>query len=179
MTEPTGEQVKAIVFYSALVKAVELYLDGRMHQGDASTLASGGWSYRIDNSESFRAIATANILAARLESVPESQQLTEAGICYAVGEEGECCLYDARQRVRFWQKRVGIPRNEVQRRMEEDERIFSVTDPADLMEMPPWDTADTEESDPYWHQKDEYVRRECAKAHKEIALREAKDKERV
>ncbi|MDP7560802.1 MAG: hypothetical protein QF745_09705, partial [Planctomycetota bacterium] len=62
--------------------------------------------------------------------------------------------------------------------MEEDERIFSVTDPADLMETPPWDTADTEESDPYWHQKDEYVRRECAKAHKEIALREAKDKER-
>jgi hypothetical protein len=62
--------------------------------------------------------------------------------------------------------------------MEEDERIFSVTDPADLMETPPWDTADTEESDPYWSQKDEYVRRECAKAHKEIALREAKDKER-
>ena len=40
-TEPTPEVAKAIVFYSALVKVVELLQDGRMMQGDATILAKG------------------------------------------------------------------------------------------------------------------------------------------
>eukprot|EP00973_Karenia_brevis_P009582 1293790-Karenia_brevis.AAC.1 len=34
--EPTEEPVKIVVFYRAIVKLVELYVDGRMMQGDAS-----------------------------------------------------------------------------------------------------------------------------------------------
>ena len=37
--EPTEEVVRMVIPYRALTKVVELYVDGRMHQGDASTLA--------------------------------------------------------------------------------------------------------------------------------------------
>ena len=46
-TEPTPEVVKVIVPYPALVKAVELLVGGRMMHGHASTLAKGGWAYKM------------------------------------------------------------------------------------------------------------------------------------
>ena len=45
--EPTEEPVRCIIFYRALVKVVELYVDGRMMQGDASALSKGGWSFKL------------------------------------------------------------------------------------------------------------------------------------
>ena len=57
--EPTEEPVKCLIHYRALVKVVELYVDGRMMQGDASSLSKGGWSFRLDAGERIRAIAIA------------------------------------------------------------------------------------------------------------------------
>jgi hypothetical protein len=42
--EPTEEPVRIYTHNRALVKAVELYLDGRMMQSDATALSKGGWS---------------------------------------------------------------------------------------------------------------------------------------
>lgn len=39
VTEPTDEVAKSVVFYRALVRAIALYQDGRMMQGDASAHA--------------------------------------------------------------------------------------------------------------------------------------------
>ena len=66
--DPTEELVKVVIFYRALVKVVELGADGRMAQGDASALSKGGWSFKIDPSESVRAIAEASVLRRRCES---------------------------------------------------------------------------------------------------------------
>eukprot|EP00973_Karenia_brevis_P057722 8029290-Karenia_brevis.AAC.1 len=55
--------MKVIVFYEAIVKLVELYVDGRMMQGDASSLSKGGWTFKIYNEASVRAIACASALA--------------------------------------------------------------------------------------------------------------------
>ena len=57
--EPTEEPVKTSIPYRALIKVVELHMDGRMFQGDATTLSKGGWTYRIDADESVRAVAAA------------------------------------------------------------------------------------------------------------------------
>ena len=42
--EPTDEPVRCIIFYRALVRVVELYVDGRMFPGDATALSKGGWT---------------------------------------------------------------------------------------------------------------------------------------
>ena len=57
--EPTGKPVETSIKYPALVKVVELYVDGRMHQGDASTLSKGGWMFNITSEERVRAVAQA------------------------------------------------------------------------------------------------------------------------
>ncbi len=40
--EPTEEIVSILINYRTLVKLVELYVDGRMMQGDAAALGKGG-----------------------------------------------------------------------------------------------------------------------------------------
>ena len=65
-TEVSDNPVTCQVPYSALVKVVELYQDGRTMQGDASALSRGGWTFRIDEGERKRAVATAAALEHRL-----------------------------------------------------------------------------------------------------------------
>jgi hypothetical protein len=60
--EPTEEPLRAIVFYRALVKVVELQVDGRMMQGDATALSRGGWSFKVQEEERIRAVAIAAAL---------------------------------------------------------------------------------------------------------------------
>ena len=62
-----------IIFYRALVKVVELYVDGRMMQGDASALSKGGWSFKVHEKESVQAIASAAVIESRLLSIPSTQ----------------------------------------------------------------------------------------------------------
>ena len=60
--EPTEEPVRCVIPYRALVKVVELHVDGRMFQGDASALSKGLWSFKLDDEERIRAIAAAAVL---------------------------------------------------------------------------------------------------------------------
>ena len=69
--EPTEELVKLTILYRTLVKVVELYVDGRMFQGDASALAKGGWSFKLSEEEAVRAIAGAMILDHQLRKTPK------------------------------------------------------------------------------------------------------------
>ena len=78
---PTDEPVRSIVLYQALVRAVELYVDGRMFQGDATTLSKGGWMFKVREEERVRAIAGASVLAERLMCAPDSTQTAESGLC--------------------------------------------------------------------------------------------------
>ena len=69
--EPTEDFVKLTILYRTLVKVVELHVDGRMFQGDASALAKGGWSFKLSEEESVRAIAGALILEHQIRSTPK------------------------------------------------------------------------------------------------------------
>ena len=104
-----------------------------MHQGDASTLAAGGWAFRIDANGGFRAIAGANILAAKLERVPEHEASTGVGLCYGVDSAGAHYLRDARESDRFWRAKVGLTREDMWQRIAAEEEVYSVTDPSELM----------------------------------------------
>ena len=70
--EPTEDPVMVIVPYQALVKKIELYVDGRIHQGDASALAKGGWSFHLEDEETVMAIASAVVLSRALGEAPPS-----------------------------------------------------------------------------------------------------------
>ena len=60
---PTESAVKIIVPYANLVRVVELYVEGRMMQGDASALSKGGWTFKVDSQEKVRAISEAMVLS--------------------------------------------------------------------------------------------------------------------
>ena len=64
---PTPEVVKTVIFWSALAKLIELYVDDRMVQGHASALYKGGWSFSMDESVSLRGVAIAEATAALIE----------------------------------------------------------------------------------------------------------------
>ena len=66
VTEPAEEAVKCMIFYRALVKVVELYVDGRMFQGDASALSKGGWAFKVDEHERVRAISSALLTSRKI-----------------------------------------------------------------------------------------------------------------
>ena len=51
--EPTDEYVKVMVSYTAVIRTVELHVDGRLMQGDASALSKGGWSLKMEDAEKF------------------------------------------------------------------------------------------------------------------------------
>jgi hypothetical protein len=80
--EPTEEPVRSIIHYSALVKVVELYVDGRMMQGDASTLSKGGWSFKVNQGEQIRAIAGAIALSYQLNKRAEVTEHFLASSCH-------------------------------------------------------------------------------------------------
>ena len=46
--EPTRDPVMCMIHYRAIHKVVELYVDGRMHHGDVTQLAQGGWTFKIE-----------------------------------------------------------------------------------------------------------------------------------
>ncbi len=77
VTEPTEETVRCQIQYRALVKVVELYVDGRMFQGDASALSKGGWSFKLDAGERVRSIAIATVLEKELMAQPLTQSKQE------------------------------------------------------------------------------------------------------
>ena len=109
--EPTEDPVQCVVFYRAIVKVVELYVDGRMMQGHASTLSKGGWSFKVYEGESIRAIASALIADAQLSREADSlSTLEELGL--------------------------GLRANIVKQRMLRDEAVYSIAEPQELMKAP-------------------------------------------
>ena len=67
---PTESAVKIIVPYANIVKLVELYVEGRMMQGDASALSKGGWTFRVESRERVRAISEAMVLSRMEDEEP-------------------------------------------------------------------------------------------------------------
>jgi hypothetical protein len=127
---PTEEPVRSIIFYSALVKVVELYVDGRMMQGDASVLTKGGWSFKVDSAERIRAIAGAVALDRRLcEQADDNLRFRRL-------PDGACCVTAAESELRHAQERLDLPLGDVERRLREDEQVFLIADPALLMKAP-------------------------------------------
>ena len=128
MLEPTEEPLEGIIFYRALVKVVELYVDGRMMQGDASALSKGGWSFKVDEGERVRAIAAAVVL--------ENQLAAEPRTCLAESqspEESLSVLLDGRDRRHHWEQALR-PRSEATKlRLMQDEVVFNIARPEDLM----------------------------------------------
>ena len=62
VTTPTEDPVMINVHYRQLVLMVELYQDGRIVQGYASTLAKGGWRLRLDHADRVNAVSAALVL---------------------------------------------------------------------------------------------------------------------
>ena len=110
--EPTEEPVRCIIFYRALVKVVELYVDGRMMQGDATALSKGGWTFKLEEGEKVRAIASATVL--EHESIPVLENVRED----------------------YRRERLGIDPSAVRARLRQDERVFNIARPEELMEHP-------------------------------------------
>ena len=55
-TTPTNRGVEETVFYAALVKKVELKVDGTLLASDVTTLNKGGWAFKLEEKESIRAL---------------------------------------------------------------------------------------------------------------------------
>ena len=97
LLEPIEELVRCVIQYRALVKVVELYVDGRMMmQGDATALSKGGWTFKIDEGARIRAIAPAAVLEGQLLAMPEPEEEKAGGVTYAVRPDGSSSLYDDR-----------------------------------------------------------------------------------
>ena len=122
--EPTEEPVRCVIFYRALVKVIELYVDGRMMQGDASALSKGGWSFKLDEGERIRAIATATVLENQLLAAPELEEegISGSGVVYRKSPEGSYSMYDERDRKDYRDYRLGLKPDDVRRRLLLDER---------------------------------------------------------
>ena len=118
-----------LINYRTLVKLVELYVDGRMMQGDATALGKGGWSFRIEKEDSIRAIASAIVAEEKAADEPALVMKTEGG---------SYCLQERRSH--------SLTPQALYAHMLRDEAVFNVADPADLMEQPFYPKA--EQSDP-------------------------------
>ncbi|MDP7559647.1 MAG: hypothetical protein QF745_03810, partial [Planctomycetota bacterium] len=123
----------SVVFYSALVKVVELYVDGRLFQGDASTLGNGGWSYRMSDEESIRAVANAAVVASQCERVPVQRAAPASELFDSPDAEEAFCLIDGGERNRSLRRRLGLTTKTIQERIVEDEQVFAIVDPAEMV----------------------------------------------
>ena len=90
---PTEEVGEVLVGYSQLVRVVELYQDGRLHNGDASVLRQGNWTYKLDDDEVVRAISAACVM--------EDQMLSMQGVHSIMEDDdldvkGKVKIYDVR-----------------------------------------------------------------------------------
>ena len=133
--EPTEEPVRTIIFYRALVKVVELLQDGRMMQGDASTLSKGGWSFKVHEGETVRAIASALVLEDKLLSLPRS------GLCLGMSwssneETGDVLLRDTRHHKDYEDLCLGLRPEAVRQRLLQDDAVYAIARPEDLMRAP-------------------------------------------
>jgi hypothetical protein len=145
--EPTEEPVRIIVLYVALVKVVELQVGGRMMQGDTTVLTRGGWSFKLREEEKLRAIAIATILEDKLLALPEPETPLrgQEGLTYSqVGspfdwQDESYQLSDKRDQENYRDSRLGLGIKEIRRRLQQDEAIFNIAKPEELMEHP-WTT---------------------------------------
>jgi hypothetical protein len=144
--EPTEEPVRIIVFYSALVKVVELQVGGRMMQGDTTVLTREGWSFKVREEEKIRAIFIATILEKLLAlPEPETPLRSQEGLTYSqVGspfdwQDESYQLSDKRDQEDYRDSRLGLGIKEIKRRVQQDEAIFNIAKPEELMEHP-WTT---------------------------------------
>ncbi len=184
MTEPTEEIVRCQIPYRALVKVVELYVDGRMFQGDASALSKGGWSFKLDAGERVRSIAIATVLEKELMAQPltqskqedycatvvpllspdsvapellcvavdsyDSMNLTDKEVvgasglsCIASGN-GSHCVYNEGDRRNHRDRTLNMTPDEIQQRLLEDDAVFNIARPEDLMDQPLFSKPGTE-----------------------------------
>jgi len=132
--EPTEEPVKSIIFYRALVKVVELYVDGRMFQGDASTLAKGGWTFKIDEGERIRAISSAIVVENQLLST--LKEGSGSGMSYEKEKDGSYCLRDVRSKEMRDTHGLGLSLDVINAVLARDEEVFSIAQPEELMQAP-------------------------------------------
>ena len=105
-----------------------------MMQGDSTALTRGGWSFKVREEERLRAIAIATVVEDRLLS---QGSLT----CSSVGSpfdwnDKSYQLSDRRGRDNHRDLSMGLGISEVKRRLQEDENIFHIARPEDLMEHP-------------------------------------------
>ena len=108
-TEPTDEIIKCIIYYRALVKAVELHVDGRMMQGDATQLSRGGWSFKMDEEEGVRAISAALLVARDIDSRTAVKEL---------GQSNQAILRDVDvEEHHLREAALGLPADDVQERL--------------------------------------------------------------
>ena len=130
MLEPTEEPVRCVIQYHALAKVVELLVDGRMMQGDASALSKGGWTFKINDEERIHAIASAAVLESKLLSLPKARtRVYDDGLIHE-------CDPGGRNRQRWHRKVWGLKPEDVAKRLEEDEVVFNIARPEDLMAKP-------------------------------------------
>ena len=137
MLEPIEEPVRCIIFYRALVKVVELYVDGTMtHGDDASALSKGGWSFKIEEGERIRAIASATALEDRMLTVPEIEEQGDEGLTRQKEVDKSYCLYDGRDRKEYKIHRLGLKPDEVRLALLKDDAVFNIVRPEELMKQP-------------------------------------------
>ena len=128
--EPTEELVKSVIPYQAIIKKVELYTEGRMMQGDASTLAKGGWSFKVTPQDSVRAIASAMVVANR--SGPELDCHDSQGlVCSKNAVTGTIRLSDAKGQKTRQSRHLGLAPSEIEKRLQRDETIYLVAKPGE------------------------------------------------
>ena len=138
MTEPTEEPVRCVIFYRALVRVVELHVDGRMFQGDATALSKGGWTFKLDAGERVRSIAIARVLEHQLLATPEVERSPEHNVVR---------MYRERDHAHHRDRVCGLEPDEVRRRLELDDQVFLVARPEELMEKPFFTPAESTAAD--------------------------------
>ena len=113
--EPTEEVVKITILYRTLIKVVELYVDGRMFQGDASALTKGGWTFKLSEEEEIRAIAGALVMEHELKKAPRALASGDEGV-YVVCDEASIDMWrEEKEARRENQGEIGSGRCDFQR----------------------------------------------------------------
>ena len=125
MLEPTEEPARLIIHYRNLVKAVELLVDGRLTNGDVAALVKGGWTFRVEKEERIRAIAAAMVI--------EHELLAMAGMTDS-GEDPGRRSCDERHVKDYRNALVRSKQDIVRRALLEDNRVFNIARPEELME---------------------------------------------
>ena len=125
--ETTEDPVMAMIPYRAIVRTVELLVDGRMFAGDASALSKGGWQFKVSHTEGIRAIAEAVVLSDELRSLDYEISVDPTGSSMRNRAAGIARPYSL----------------DVQARLAADEKVFHILDPSVLMDKPlkrgcPW-----------------------------------------